>query len=430
MTQASDREQLRQLTANVTIPPEAERQLATMPAGALCDLVVDQAEPWWRRRACVRALAGRVPADRVDDLLASTKDNEVTTEVRVGLLGVLSTPDSAHAAALLEWLRTQEGRSQRYGLEQALLHARAQLGDLTVAAGVVALEANAWPHIRRTGRSAVDTLVEARGLDAVLNELGAGSAEALATRGATTAGRMFGLRLLWENGDDFTAVLADPSVPVARAAYDLLITYEPDDDNSGETQLHAMVEHRLPGHLWALAILGRRGHDIEPAWEALGRPRVELPAVPSDVREAILREYAPGQRDTDPRWLLEAAALPEAEPPDEAGLLRQATAALDEAGLRPETPVSAGDLHEQGDGTYCTIDTLAGTVVVSTLGPYFRESLAEDGPNARALEALRARGFRYVDAELGGIKFAGMPVYYFGARQPLSVDQLLFYWQD
>jgi hypothetical protein len=430
MTQASDREQLRQLTANVQIPPEAERQLATMPAGALCDLVVDKAEPWWRRRACVQALSGRVPADRVDDLLASTKDSEVTTEVRVGLLEVLSTPGSAHAGALLEWLRTQEDVPQPFGLQPELLHARAKLGDLTVTAGVVALEADAWPHIRRTGRSAVDALVETRGLDAVLTELGAESAEALATEGATVAGRMLGLRLLWEMRADFTPVLADDSFPVARAAYDLLITYEPDEENSGEAQLHAMVEHRLPGHLWALAVLGRRGHDIEPAWEALGRPRVELPAVPDDVREAILREYAPGQRDTDPRWLLEAAALPEAGQPDEAGLLRQATEALDEGGLRPETPVSAGDLHEQGDGTYYTIDTLAGTVVVSTLGPFFRESFTEDGPDARALDALRARGFRHIDAELGGVTFDGLPVYYFGARQPLSVDQLLFYWQD
>ncbi|GAB3407934.1 hypothetical protein [Flindersiella endophytica] len=427
---ASDREQLRQLTSDVRIPPEAERELAAMPADALCDLVLDRDEPWWRRRLCVRALAGRVPAGRAGDLLACVQDAKVTTEVRIELLDVLSTEDSPHADALLGWLRAKEGVPQPYRFEPALLHARAQLGDLTVAAAVVELEGDAWPHIRRTGTSAVDTLIEVCGMEAVLSELGVASTRALVTHGRTAAARVTGIRLCWENREDFTAALADDSFAVARAAYDLLATYEPDEENSREHELHAMVEQRLPGHQWALAILARRGHDIEPQWEALGRPRVELPGVPADVREAILREYAPGQRDTDPRWLLEAACLPPRPEPGEAELLRQAKDALDQAGLAPETPVSAGDLHQQGDGTYYMIGTLAGTVVVSTLGRFFRESLAEDGADARALDALRANGFRYIDADLADVRFEGLPVYHFGARQPLSVSDLLFYWQD
>lgn len=303
------------------------------------------------------------------------------------------------------------------------------LCDLTAAAAVVELEGDPWSHLHRTGKSAVDTLIEARGLAAVLGELGVASLTALATTGRTVASRIVGIRLLWENGEDFTAALADYSFAVARAAYDLLATYEPGEANAREHELRALVEQRLPGHLWALAVLARRGHDIEPQWEALGRPRVELPDVPKDVREAILREYAPGQRDTDPRWLVEAACL-RTNPPDEAGLLRRAAEALDIAGLRPDRPVPAGELHDQGDGTYYAIDTLAGTVLISTLGPFCRESRGEDGAGARALDALRAKGFRYVDDKLGNTTFDGLPVYHFGDRQPLSVAQLLFYWQD
>ncbi|MEJ8646002.1 hypothetical protein WKI68_41865 [Streptomyces sp. MS1.HAVA.3] len=52
----------------------------------------------------------------------------------------------------------------------------------------------------------------------------------------------------------------------------------------------------------------------------------------------------------------------------------------------------------------------------------------EDDPAARA--ALEAAGFRWIDGTTGSIRVTGLGVYYFGSRDPLSVDTLLFYWQD
>ncbi|MEU8804262.1 hypothetical protein [Spirillospora sp. NPDC048819] len=189
-----------------------------------------------------------------------------------------------------------------------------------------------------------------------------------------------------------------------------------------------MVQERRPGYLWALAVLHELCCEIRPMWEELGSPRVEVPGIPPDVREAIVRQYAPGERDTDPRWLIEAALLALSENRDELEeqRLHLAIRALAAAGLEPGEPLSAGDAYRQGEGTFHIITTNAGMISVSTLGPFFR--LRND--NARGRTALRDAGFRHIGAELGATEFTGLHVYFFGRRDPLPVNDLLFYWQD
>jgi hypothetical protein len=81
--------------------------------------------------------------------------------------------------------------------------------------------------------------------------------------------------------------------------------------------------------------------------------------------------------------------------------------------------VTAGDHHQQGEGTYHVVDTTAGRVMVSTLGRFYWSD-----------EITELPGFRRIDDTLGSIVFTGLPVYFFGHREPLTVHDLLFYWQD
>jgi hypothetical protein len=260
-------------------------------------------------------------------------DAGVSTEARAALLAVLSTPGAPHSDALLLWLRAQEAEPPPYWLDLAVLRARAGLGDMSAVRPLAELAADPWRQHGGVGKQSIDTLIEIRGLAAVLAELGADSATSLATSGASVAARLLGLRLQWREGVDVSPSLADASVVVARTAYDLLAGARGDDD-----ALIEMVDQRRPGHLWALAVLHRRGHPIRDVWEALGSPSVDLLDVPLDVRRAIVREYVPGQRETDPRWLVEAACLEPSPDPDERGLLRDAAGALAGAGLEPQAP--------------------------------------------------------------------------------------------
>jgi hypothetical protein len=371
----------------------------------------------------VAALAGRIPPGQVGELLARALDAGAPTSVRGPLLEVLSVPGAPYAEELLDLLRAQSGVEQRFGMDLAILRARAALDDLSAADALAELAADPWRRRERVGREGLDTLIDRHGLPAVLAELGASSAEALLTGGSRDARRLVAQRLV----DDVTPALGDPSTAVARKAYEHLA--ETDDH---EAELQRLVEQRGPGsaHLWALAVLHARGTDIRPTWKALGRPRIDLPGVPDDVRAAIVRRYVPGQRGTDPRWLLERACLEPAVGLDESELLRRAVAALTDAGLQPEEPISAGDLHQQGEGTYYVIATAAGTVMVSTLGPYVRRSLAEPDSDRRAREALVSAGFREIDDALAATRFEDLSVYHFGDRRPLQVSDLLFYWQD
>ena len=404
------------------------RRLADVPAEALADLVLDGDEPWWRRVACARALTGRVPDHRAAELLACVRDDEVTTAVRWALLTALAEPGRPYSDELLAWLRSQEDAPQDAGagLDAAIAQARVAMADLTVMGRLARLAADPWADRRAFGERAVDSLIETQGLDAVLAALGVRSLDDLLTGGAGPAERLLGVRLAWRAGRDVTPALADPATMVARTAYELLGEAHDGDDGP----LLTMVNERRPGHLWALAVLHRRGHSIRAMWEDLGSPRVEVPGVPPDVREAIVRQYTPGERDTDPRWLLEAACLEPVPDPWDADFVEErldrAAEALAAAGLDPQEPVSAGDYHGTGTGTYDLIKTSTGWVTVSTLGPF----VAGNGADERAVTALRDAGFRYIAPELARVRFEGLHVYFFGHREPLGVGDLLFYWQD
>lgn len=51
-------------------------------------------------------------------------------------------------------------------------------------------------------------------------------------------------------------------------------------------------------------------------------------------------------------------------------------------------------------------------------------------PSRAAVRALASAGFRWIDDETGAIRVTDLCVYHFGAREPLTVDALHFYWQD
>jgi hypothetical protein len=414
---SNDRYRLEDLVTGPRTPPDI---LAAERADTLVDLVLDADQPWWRKVVCAKALRGRVPDSRAGELLAWIRDTPRLGEAKSALLDILAEPDRAHSAALLEWLRS-ESVDGWYDADVAILRARAALGDLDAVRPLTDLAADAWKHRREPAEAALAALADRQGLDTVVRALGAESPEALAFRAAEPSHRMLGVRLLWREDRNILPALADTSTIVARHAATLL-----GHDREFADDLRALAAGDGPDALWALVALHGRDEPVRERWEALGAPRVALPSVPADVREAILREYAPGQRETDPRWIVEAASLPPADPVDESALLRRATEALERAGLTPAAPVSAGDEHDQGEGTYHSIATTAGTVTVSTLGPFFRA----ESDDRRPVDALRDAGFRHIDPDLDGTRVEGLCVYWFGARTPLDVGDLLFHWQD
>lgn len=424
------------LLPTATVTDAAHARLLAAPAEALASIALDGSLPWWRRRPCALALRGRVPTESGPALFERLRDRGEVEEIRIAILEVLADGPACDEE-LLRWLRSEEGGENSPRLAGLMLAARARCGDLRAVPALSRIAADAWLSRREIGEFGLDALMDARGEAAVITELGAESVTTLALAGRHTGDRLLGVRLLHRSGRDVSGALADVDVVVAHAAYELLSGSRITDN----AVLHALVEagrdavaectSMAPSGaagacLWALAVLHRRGVDVAPSWRALGSPRIALDGVPNDVRLAILREYVPGQRRTDPRWILEAACVPLPPPPDAAVQLRAALDALTECGVHPAEPVAAGDVYEQGAGSYYRIAVDGGYVEISTLGLF--ASVETNAAGAQA--ALVGAGFRCVDAALCQISFAGLHVYYFGARDPLAIGRLLFYWQD
>ncbi|MFJ5549198.1 hypothetical protein [Streptomyces sp. NPDC093225] len=393
-------------------------------AEAVVRCAADPAQPWWRRIACATALAGRVPEDLVPELLGRVRDGRDVGSVRIALLRLLgSRPE------LLPWLRGPERRSESsYGLPEAVLEARAGQGDLEAAGDLATCAFSPWPRRREVGEAGLAALAARHGAGAVRARLSEERPE----------DRAYAVRMLRREGGDVTGALADPEPAVAHLAQSLLTDPEQDVPR---LRAYLMLAPTPSARLWAAYALHRLTGDsagTRAVHEALGRPRVEVPGLAEEVRTALVHAYAGEcEAPSDPRWRIEALCAGPPVPVDVAGQLRRATAALAAAGLRPRSPVSCGDAHRQGGGTYHVIaygDPVGADdgapeypeVHVSDLGPFAADH--DEDPAVRG--ALEAAGFRWIDTAAGNVRVDGLCVYSFGHRRPLDVRSLLFYWQD
>ncbi|MFF1496913.1 hypothetical protein [Streptomyces sp. NPDC058304] len=376
---------------------------------ALARYVLDTGNAWWRRRICAHALVGRVPEARVPGLVDRIRDEDETAEVRIALLDLL-----AGRTELLPWLLDKEQRGDdSCGVAEAALKARGLLGDRTAAPGLSTLAASSWQRWREIGEAGLDGLVGHHGAEAVLAELGEDRPE----------DRRFALRTWHHAGQDVTPYLADPDRGIAHLAQSLVaapgrLRAFLDEGPAPEAAVRAAC---------ALHQLTEDAAETRRIDERLGSPRTEVDGLDEELRQAIVHEYAPWcERQSDPRWLLEALCTEPPGRPDLPDQLARATAALTAAALAPDPPVSAGDHHQQGDGTYHVISCGDEDIYVSTLGR-FVTGHDDRHPARRALEEA---GFRWIDGTTGRIRVTDLCVYYFGRREPLDVDTLLFYWQD
>ncbi|MFG2981742.1 hypothetical protein ACGFYQ_10865 [Streptomyces sp. NPDC048258] len=398
-----------------TLSPEAGRTdtagLRGYDADALVRCASDAAQPWWRRRACAEALAGRVPERRVAELIACVQDTGDVSEVRIALLGLL-----ADRPELLSWLRHEDRQQDSaYGMAEAVLKARGALGDLTAAGALATLAFSPWRHRRETGEAGLDELAARYGFEAVLAELGEARPE----------DRSIGVRMREHAGEDVTGALADPDRGVAYRAQALMT-------DSERLRGYLAEAPTKEAKLWAVYALHRLTDDAAETrrlYEALGRPRVEVAGLDEELRAAIVHEYGQWcEERSDPRWRIEALCTEPPTGPEPAERLLRATTALTAAGLAPKPPVSCGEANRQGDGTYDVIGygESGGEVHISTLGRFAADH--DDDPAVR--RALESAGFRWIDHEVGSIQVTDLGVYYFGSRDPLDVHTLLFYWQD
>jgi hypothetical protein len=180
---------------------------------------------------------------------------------------------------------------------------------------------------------------------------------------------------------------------------------------------------------------------------------VQLPAVPHTIRRALLAywaEEAVAQPGTDQRWISEAFGVDYSYIHEHVhtGAAQQA---LLRAGIEVGEPVEYMELMRQGSSTFSFIPSRNGdwcirvTEVVRAVdlgnSGTFRWTRQRDGkrldlpgpPPSMARDiahVLSASGFAMLGQACLETVVRGLKVYFFKPDQQLTVEQLLFYWQD
>lgn len=162
--------------------------------------------------------------------------------------------------------------------------------------------------------------------------------------------------------------------------------------------------------------------------------------VPASVRTAILKEYVPQMENgSDIRYQIEQANDVSPAYASEVADREKLLSALQQDGLELISCQSAGEAHQQGGGTYWMIKVAMSdeflTVFLSTLGPFAQVGYEPDDKRHSAFaerlhNILSATGIRLISDELLSQTVPGLNVYFFGDRAPLTIADLLFYWQD
>lgn len=406
--------------------------------------IATSSEPWHVRRPAIFALSGRVDDAVAASLLAMALDARETGELRCDAIDVLARAGRTEIVGPLRRLRAELAETERppHGLAETAVAAAARLGDVDAAVGALRLRYDAWRHLRHQGEEAVLALQDRVGLGALARAFGAHDASVeglggLALRYPEKVVRRWAVDVAPPDAPWLVAALRDPEWVVAEGVHAALLrstsAVEPAltalaSDPEAEPEVRARA---------ILALLGRgQREEAQALWDAFGDGDDPMPGFSPVIRRAVLYSYLPGERGTDPRWLLEGVldhgfdlgddrhGGPD-EPPE--AILQAARDALGRADFPAGKATPIGQVREQGWGTYVHLEVKGGVLEVSELGRFVATELALP---AHVRAALEQAGFLFIEPPLAGTIFEGLCVYFFGRRDPLSVYDLLFYWQD
>ncbi|GGJ87307.1 HEAT repeat domain-containing protein [Deinococcus aquiradiocola] len=431
----------------------------------LIDVADDREQPWFLRRVAIQALGTRTRPELIALFRRVLRDNENEGEVRTAALFALVEQGDVES---LDIIRSLSVRGEPWiSAANPLLEARGRLGDLTATRDLISLTSDPWQHHFMAGRRGLAALeAQVGGLAPMVRALQAAPQaraprslwgrvphpgtsplvdrlHALATADPMDAVRNWATMRLAELEPSHTAevlleALRDPDWWVLKNASDALSTLKP----APVEALHARVgnpELALDERRWAARTLLLLGES--PDLHVIPDMQVTLPAVvPLEVRSAIVRSYAPGaEAGSDVRWLIEGLTLPHRDHEAMKALRaehEQVVQALRTHGIEVGEAIDAGEWHSQGGGTYVVLPSEGGDLSLSTLGRFGAEhTWGGDGVHPatminRIRAALASVGWEWVDDDILSVTVPGLNVYYFGAREPLSVGELLFYWQD
>lgn len=388
---------------------------------------------------------------------------------------------------------------------QQLLFARGRLGDPSVLRQLLALQLNPWSRVKVQAHESAERLVERLGgVEAAVNVLDPKATQKtleerlgrLTERDPEAGVRRWAMQALLDLGGAgqenlLVQMLMDPDWNTCKSASDAMLGLSP-FPLDGLMQLAADEVKPLIARAWAAYTLRRARVPVD--FEQFPGLRIQLTAqLPSDVLNTLAGFWAhASEPGTDPRWLFEGLLarpikIDSARWSSDMGnefpfienfwRFRSVSQTLEAHGIQVHGVVGAGNLHEQGWGTYHQMEvswegstdqqhhqtemgsvpyTVVHQLRFSLLGPYVtplravawiegewdwddpvyqqiwhqvKNGVPED-KKTLVKQVLEEQGWKTLPSDMLRTTVEGLNVYYFGARKPLPLEALLFYWQD
>lgn len=412
--------------------------------------------PWYAHKEALYCLTQRKHIEDWSPLENIIKGEHFESRVKADTISLIV---SHQRTALLPVMQQQLRKVKPHEWDDTevnhLVFGCAALGDIKVAPKLLALTENPWSHRHRNAQKALETLidfhpsVESFGRDLLQNpELSGDEVWRDLKQQADGPTNRWGLAnapISDAQISDCIAALAHDDWRTRKTASNWFIAH-----SSGSAALRDTLLSKTCGtdaRSWAAYTLLKSG-ELRPEDRRLIR---QVPAkfqvdlgfeIPAEVRDSIIEEYAEhSEVGTDVRYKLEFFLKERSSYDTDEADRNRLIAALKTEGLQIKKCENIGAFHRQGEGTFWIIQFADNDnfchLNVSTLGKFvsfYSKSEADGAPASPLHKKCRViaetQGFFWVDPNVGEKIVPDLNVYFFGSRKPLSVFDLLFYWQD
>lgn len=417
---------------------------------------LDNTFQWYIRYDAIMALSKIGNKSQLTQLVPVLEDSNIEGEVRSAALKCVSQNDITEIIPTIINLQQNTTLTESwYGAAEALLSARARLGDHSVLREIIALCYDDWSHRRFMAQEALQVFIEDMGSVAKILPLLSPqlidipyfeALKNLANDFEDEYVRAWAIDLLAEKKDTsnsgvFIHNLGNEYWRVSNSAHLALVK----QGTSSIGALKSIVSNKNNvrcQRLWALATLLQltgdvsinHYNDIEDLyvkWE------FEYPEM---VRQTIVKEYARDCEDhSDIRYVIESY-LQESDDFKFDNIKSQFIALMKQEQCAVIKILDCGTYNNQGSGTYEVVESDAGKYYMSTIGPFITHvemdgwgmntSNSDPSKINQVKQLAKSMGLIWLNKDVLQNIVPGLNVYYFGDRSPLSIRDLLFYWQD
>jgi hypothetical protein len=415
--------------------------------------------PWYVRQECLLALALPMSKINWDGVKVIVADKTLDNGIRIAALDLIVAHQKRDLVAFLKDVDEAIDQDDYFGqeLSRKISSARLRLADMTAIVLVLRSLLSPWSHKSLDAKNALEDVQTACGgapfiAKHLIKLIGQEPSGTQADMWLQLQGHPEPAARIW-------ALKHAPSVPKQhQKCLDLLTSSDwliqkaasnwLTENKSDLEPLLAMADDanlNIDARSWAAMTYIHLGGNARRFAE-LRTPQSNPFAVvwafnaPASVRIAILKEYVPQMENgSDIRYHIEQANDVSPAYTSEVADREKLLSALQQDGLEVISCQCAGEANQQGGGTYWKIKVAISDeffiVLLSTLGPFAQVDYELDDEMHTAFverlnDILSATGIRLIDDELLSQTVPGLNVYFFGDRAPLTIAELLFYWQD